>query len=176
MTAEPPNPFQKAWKALAAGGALVASACVGAALAWNAGLFNSADAASTVAAREAFSRRLELEAFTDVYLHHEAKAMRMGRGDTLASLITEAGGSQSEASAMVKSVANVFDPRQLQAGQPVNLYFDRGDAVHLTGLAFRSLPGASITANRTADGGFTARQLLMPVTYEIARIAAPVRT
>jgi murein DD-endopeptidase MepM/ murein hydrolase activator NlpD len=33
-----------------------------------------------------------------------------------------------------------------------------------------------VTANRTNAGGFAARQVLMPVSFEIARIAAPVET
>jgi murein DD-endopeptidase MepM/ murein hydrolase activator NlpD len=46
----------------------------------------------------------------------------------------------------------------------------------LTGIAFRSEPGASVAANRTAAGGFAAREVLMPVSFEIARIAAHVET
>jgi murein DD-endopeptidase MepM/ murein hydrolase activator NlpD len=33
-----------------------------------------------------------------------------------------------------------------------------------------------VTVNRTTSGGFAAREVLMPVTFEIARIAAPVHS
>ncbi len=176
MTAGPIGSLQSLWKALAAAGALVGAACVGAALAWNAGLFSSAAAEAAAAAREASARRIEQLAFTEVYLNREAREMRVGQGETLAGLIARAGGSRDDANAVITSIASVYNPRRLRTGQPVNLYFERDrDAPHLTGVAFRSDPGASITANRMAEGGFKARQVLMPVTYEIARIAAPVR-
>ncbi|HWA00979.1 MAG TPA: M23 family metallopeptidase [Caulobacterales bacterium] len=176
MTGAPQPTLQKAWKALSALAALVGAACVGAALAWNAGLFNSADALAAAAAREAAARRTEQMAFTEVYLRREARELRMERNETLAGLMARAGASQREASAVINSISSVYNPRRMRPGQPVNLYFERADdAAHLTGVAFRSDPGASITANRMAEGGFAARQVLMPVTYEIARIAAPVR-
>jgi murein DD-endopeptidase MepM/ murein hydrolase activator NlpD len=43
-------------------------------------------------------------------------------------------------------------------------------------VAFRSAPGASVTANRTTAGGFAARQVEMPTTFENARISAQVET
>jgi murein DD-endopeptidase MepM/ murein hydrolase activator NlpD len=46
----------------------------------------------------------------------------------------------------------------------------------LTGVAFRSEPGASVTANRTTAGAFAAREVLMPLTFENAHISAEVDT
>jgi murein DD-endopeptidase MepM/ murein hydrolase activator NlpD len=43
-------------------------------------------------------------------------------------------------------------------------------------VAFRSDPGASVTANLLSSGGFAARQVQMPLNFEIARISAPVDT
>ena len=165
---------------MAASAVLVASAGVGAGLAWNAGLFNpasAAEAAERASTREEAARRAELLAFTDVYLSHEARAVRVSRGETFAGLLTRAGASQGEASAALASISDVYNPRLLRPGQEVSLFFDRNqNRARLTGIAFRSEPGASITANRVAAGGFAARQVLMPLTYEIARISAPVQT
>ncbi len=160
-------------------GAMAASAVIGLALAWNAGLFSgSARAAATETAtvREAAAKRAELQAFTEVYLAHEAREVRVGNGETLAGLLVRAGASPSETHAALASISDVYNPRAIRPGQPVSVFFDRssGDA-RLTGVAFRSEPGASVTANRT-QSGFAAREVLMPVTFEMARIAAPVES
>lgn len=165
---------------MAAFGVMAVAAAGGLGLAWNAGLFSGAAdaaAAETAAIREDAARRAEHLAFTEVYLAHEARELRVANGETLAGLLTRAGASSSEASAALASIADVYNPRRLRPGQQVSLFFDRrsGDA-RLTGVAFRSEPGASVLANRTRAGGFAAREVLMPVTFEIARIASSVET
>lgn len=170
----------KAEKGLAAFGVMAGAAVLGLGLAWNAGLFSgaaNAAAAENAAVREEAARRAEHLAFTEVYLAHEEREFRVGNGETLAGLLMRAGASNDETNAALASIDDVYNPRRLRPGQPVSLFFDRrsGDA-RLTGVAFRSEPGASVTANRTTTGGFAAREVLMPVTFEIARIAAPVET
>ncbi|MDX2276044.1 MAG: peptidoglycan DD-metalloendopeptidase family protein [Hyphomonadaceae bacterium] len=170
-----------AWKGIAASLVLAVSAGAGVGLAWNAGLFDptaTAEAAERASAREIAARRAEELAFTEPYRFHEARDIRVGAGETFAGLLTRAGASQSEASAALASISDVYNPRQLRPGQEISVFFDRAapERVRLTGIAFRSEPGASVTANRTAAGGFAAREVLMPLTYEIARIAAPVQT
>ncbi|MEZ5957127.1 MAG: peptidoglycan DD-metalloendopeptidase family protein [Hyphomonadaceae bacterium] len=170
----------KARKGLAAAGLMAAASMVGLGLAWNAGLFSAAAdaaAAQSVATREEAARRAEQLAFTEVYLRHETKEVRVANGETLAGLLTRAGASSSDASAALSSIADVYNPRRLRPGQTISLYFQRdGAQSRLTGVAFRSEPGASVAANRTAAGGFEAREVQMPLTFEIARIAAPVET
>ncbi|MES1156876.1 MAG: M23 family metallopeptidase [Alphaproteobacteria bacterium] len=176
MTPDEANSPVSLWRVLAAAAALFGAACLGAGLAWNAGLFSTANAAAAAAAREAAARKTEAQAFIDVYLSYQAQTLQMQRGETLAGLITRAGASSRDASAVVSSISSVYNPRRLTVGQTVNLYFDRASgAPQLAGVAFRSDPAASVTANRVAEGGFTARQVQMPVNFEIARIAAPVR-
>lgn len=170
----------EAKRGMAAFGMMAGAAVIGVTLAWNAGLFSGAAdaaAAETAAVREEAARRAEHLAFTEVYLAHEERELRVGNGETLAGLLARAGASSAETSAALASIADVYNTRRLRPGQPVSLFFDRrtGDA-RLTGVAFRSEPGASVTANRTTAGGFAAREVLMPVTFEIARIAAPVET
>jgi murein DD-endopeptidase MepM/ murein hydrolase activator NlpD len=159
---------------------LIGAACLGLGLAWNAGLFSGAEqaeAAESAAVREEAARRAELRAFTEAYLAHEARELRVTNGETLAGLLARAGAPAQDARAAISSIAGVYDPRRVRPGQEVSLFFDRsGSEVRLTGLAFRSEPGASVTANRTESGAFAAREVLMPVTYEIARIASQVET
>jgi murein DD-endopeptidase MepM/ murein hydrolase activator NlpD len=170
----------KARKGLAAVGLMSAALVVGLGLAWNAGLFSgaaTAAAAERAAARDDAARRAEHLAFTEIYHQHEKREVRVGSGETLAGLLARAGASPSEANAVLTSLADVYNPRRLRPGQPISLYFQRnGATAELTGLAFRSDPGASVTANRTTAGGFEAREVLMPLTFEIARISSHVET
>jgi len=170
----------KARKALAGFAVMAGAAGLGLALAWNAGLFDGdarAAAAARAAVRETAARRAEHLAFTEVYLAHEARELRVASGETLAGLLTRAGASRGESNAALSSISDVYDPRRLRPGQPISLFFHRqGEQAQLTGVAFRSAPGASVTANRTVAGQFAAREVLMPVTFEIARIAAAVDT
>jgi len=168
--------LMKARKGLMAFGVMAASLCLGLGLAWNTGLFgggSAAEAAETSAVREAAARRAEHLAFTEAYLDHTAREMRVANGETLAGLLTRAGASRSEANAALASLNGVYDPRRIRPGQAVSLFFS--DA-QLTGVAFRSEPGASVTANRTTAGAFAAREVLMPLTFENAHISAEVDT
>lgn len=163
----------KAQKGLAAFAIMAGALGLGLGLAWNTGLFGggSAAAAAEVAqVREEAARRAEHLAFTEAYLDHETREMRVASGETLAGLLVRAGASRDETNAALASLNGVYDPRRLRPGQPVSLFFS--DA-RLTGVAFRSEPGASVTANRTTVG-FAAREVLMPLTFENARIAAQV--
>ncbi len=173
-TARQPQRFMKA---VAAAGALASVAGVAGVWSWSSGLL-SETASASVDARASAERAAELEAFTQAYIDHEARAVTVKRGDTFASLLDRAGAAPAEASAVIASIANVYNTRLLRPGLPVNLYFHRQgeNEARLVGLAFRSEPGASVTANRLAGGGFAAREVLMPVTYEIARVAATVES
>jgi murein DD-endopeptidase MepM/ murein hydrolase activator NlpD len=137
-----------------------------------------ANAAQLAEARDAAERRAEHRAFTSPYVGQVAQEVRVGRGETLASILTKAGATPSDASAALQRVANVFDPRRIRPGQPISLYFQRNGAEHalLTGFSFRSEPGASVTVNRISSGDFTARTVMMPLTFEIARVAERVDT
>jgi murein DD-endopeptidase MepM/ murein hydrolase activator NlpD len=179
LRAEFAQRLMKARKGLAAFTIMCAAAALGLGFAWNVGLFGAgaaATAAANAAIREEAALRAEHLAFTEPYLAHETREVRVANGETLASLITRAGGSPAEASAATSSIGSVYDPRRLRPGQSISLFFSRrAGQAQLTGIAFRSAPGASVTANRTT-AGFAAREVLMPVSFEIARIAAAVET
>ncbi len=168
----------KVRKGLAAFSIMAAAAGLGFGLAWNAGLFGggAAVAAANAEVREEAALRAEQLAFTEPYLAHEARELRVASGESLAGLLTRAGATPADASAALSSIASVYDPRRVRPGLPVSLYFFRdGGNAQLTGVAFRSEPGASVTANRTTAGAFAAREVQMPLTFEIARVAGPVQ-
>lgn len=127
-----------------------------------------------IAAPEAAARRAEQQAFTDA---SQSRELRVGTEETLDDLLRRGGASPEDARVLLAAIGEVYDLNRLRSGQAISLYFRRnGDATELTGVAFRSEPGASVIASRTTSGGFEVREVLMPVTFEIARIAAPVET
>jgi murein DD-endopeptidase MepM/ murein hydrolase activator NlpD len=133
--------------------------------------------AQSPAEREAAALQAEHKAFTEVYLQQEARKLQVVAGETLAGLLVRAGAERGDSNALMASIDDVYNPRRIRPGQEVNLFFRRAGAdAQLMGIAFRSEPGATVTANRVSAGGFTAREVLMPLTFEIARIAAPVET
>ena len=105
------------------------------------------------------------------------KAARCARGETLAGLLLRAGASPGAANAAIASLSGVYDPRRIRPGQSISLFFQRNaDSAELTGLAFRSDPGASVLANRISSGGFAAREVMMPTSFENAFIGARVES
>ena len=99
-------------------------------------------------------------------------------GETLAGLMTRAGASPARGERRARLDRATFTIRAGCGRASRSIFSSRAATAQaqLTGVAFRSEPGASVTANRTTAGGFAARQVLMPLTFEIARIAAPVET
>ena len=164
---------------------IVAAALVaggGAALGRTAGLFKSAPPAEAAThravERNAAERHVEYLASTEVYSAYAARQLNVGRNETFASLLIRAGATQIEASEALASIGDLYDPRRLEPGQLVNVFFDRRapGQPRLVGLAFRSELGASITIDRTIAGVFIARKLRIPLTFEIARVNAMVGT
>jgi murein DD-endopeptidase MepM/ murein hydrolase activator NlpD len=84
-------------------------------------------------------------------------------GDTLMNLLLRAGIASAEAHDAMASLADVYDPRQLRAGQTVALELDRDDAADGARLASLSLDldvTKGIRIARNDDGGFAATTVL----------------
>jgi hypothetical protein len=123
------------------------------------------------------ARRAEHLAFTEIYLQHESRELRVASSETLFGLLTRAGVSSGEAQGAVAAVARVYNLNRMRPGHPVSLYFERKGAVaELRGISFRSATDSSIIVTRALSGGFEAHEMSMTITFEIARIAAPVQT
>ena len=129
------------------------------------------------AAAETASKALALEhaAFVQPLLAREAREFEIAKGESLALLLSRAGVAWSEINPITAVVNDVFNARRMRAGQAVKLFYAPADGgVRLTGLAFRADPGASVTVSRTSAGGFVARELQVPTTFDVARLIATV--
>lgn len=122
------------------------------------------------------SARNEHSAFTQDLAGRQPRRLAVARGESLALLLARAGAQWKEINPAMASIGPLFDPRRMRPGTPVQVYFEptsEGD-LQLAGLAFHSEPGASVTVSRRRDGQFAARQLLMPLTEDVARLVASV--
>ena len=167
----------KVRKGLVSSAVLGLAAIAGLGLAWRAGLFNNsaAVAAEWAAVRESAAHRAEENAFTGVYAGQTTRAFELRPNESLAALFTRAAVPSPDAGAALSAIGRVYNLRGVEGGQAVNLYFAAASgAPRLLGVSFRSAPGESITVNRTRAGDFHARKVLMPVSFEIARISQPV--
>lgn len=119
----------------------------------------------------------EHEAFTAALGLVESRTIELARGETLGQAIQRAGARPDETRAAQSQLAQYVDVERLQAGLPVTVHFERtGASPKLTGVSFRSEPGAVVSLNMTFNGEYHARRITMPLTFEVARIAGAVET
>jgi murein DD-endopeptidase MepM/ murein hydrolase activator NlpD len=144
------------------------------------GLGGPAGAVLTGAGREAAQMReaaaAEHEAFVAVYRDANLVTVEIQPGETFAVALQRSGAPAAEAAAALRAAGAVFEVGRVRPGMTVDLTLQRETAgVRLAGLSFRSSPGEAVTVSREQDGGFNARAVQMPLTFEIARIAAVVQ-
>lgn len=117
----------------------------------------------------------EHAAFTKALLTRQSREIEIARGESLALALSRAGIAWSDINPAVAGVNEVFNPRRMRPGEPVRIYYEQvGADVRLTGFAFRSDPGEAVTVSRLRDGRFTAREVAMPLRFEMARLTAKV--
>lgn len=101
------------------------------------------------------------------------------RGQTLAGIMNDAGIDRIETARAISALSDLFDVRQLRAGQELRLYLESqadadGEALRLSGLSFRPDVDRSITVARTYDEGFRARETAARFDNEIVRASGTI--
>ena len=61
------------------------------------------------------------DSFADLYAGAEAKTLKVGRGDTLSSLLTKSGAELPQANEIIETLAPIFAAKDLRSGQEVRL-------------------------------------------------------
>lgn len=96
------------------------------------------------------------------------KTLTVGRGDTLGNLLNRAGVAARPAYQAITALSDVYDPRDLRAGQEVALTFDpQGEAFQ--GLNIVTDVDRSVTVSRDSEGGFAASEKVVPLEREMVR-------
>jgi murein DD-endopeptidase MepM/ murein hydrolase activator NlpD len=168
-------------KAQAAVGIGVVSV-IGGGLFWNwagdallSGHLSPGAAARAALERAEAEREEEHEAFTSALATRQEETLEVGRGESLALVLSRAGIPWDEINPAVEAVSDVFNPRGMRTGQPISIYYEpSGEDAHLTGLAFRADPSAAITVSVSADGTYHAREIETPSQLETAHVMAKV--
>ena len=93
-------------------------------------------------------------------LHIEQVERTVGRGDTLAGLMADAGVDRLVAHNAIQSLGDVFNPRRLRAGQVVSLTFEnRGERRDFAGLELSPDIETRIVVARGEDGEFVTESI-----------------
>lgn len=90
-------------------------------------------------------------------LRPRTETFEIARGETLAGVLRKAGLSGGEAYDAVESLRPYIDPRDIRAGQKLQLRFDPGgarDGYNVSSLRLPISPLKSVTLTREGDGGF----------------------
>jgi murein DD-endopeptidase MepM/ murein hydrolase activator NlpD len=159
-----------------------AAAVTGVALAWVAIVNLSGAALFGVASNPelrvtAAALTQEHDAFTVGLGLVEHRTLEVARGESLVQALRRAGATYEEGRAADTQLEQVMDVDGVKPGLSLTATFERaGVQPRLTGVSFRSAPGAVVSLNLAHDGAFRARLISMPLTFEVAHAAGKVET
>jgi murein DD-endopeptidase MepM/ murein hydrolase activator NlpD len=102
--------------------------------------------------------------------------LKVGRGDTLMGLLTEAQVPQQEAAQAIKALSAHYNPRNLKVGQSIRVAFEGGeDSPIFTGLYLEPSPALAIAVERT-DADFAATRLDLPLDRMVSAASVKIDT
>jgi len=113
--------------------------------------------------------------------------IQVQKGDTLMSVLADAGIKLDEAHAAIAALSDVFSPKQLMPGQPIKLTLapadqgsDNEDAgqpqLQLVSLSLQPSVERNVELTRGTDGVFTAQSTNVPLHRDIARAAGTIQS
>lgn len=107
------------------------------------------------------------------------RTLQVGKGETLAETLNRAGVDISEAKDAVASLNDVFDPKNLKAGQDVTIKWstppDGLGRGAFTTVSFSPDPVHTLTVSHKDDVGFVATENKRQVTREIAHYSGAIK-
>ena len=115
------------------------------------------------------------------------QVIQIEKGDTLMSVLTDAGIPNTEAHAAVTALSDIFSPRALKPGQPIKLTLSSDDQddnagtaaepiLHLMALTLEPSVEKHVELTRSLDGAFKAQSTDVPLEIETTRAAGTIRT
>jgi murein DD-endopeptidase MepM/ murein hydrolase activator NlpD len=111
------------------------------------------------------------------------QVVEVQKGDTLLSLLLDAGVTRTQAHDAVTALRTVFPPRGLQPGQEIKISLNAGDpdssdpdasAMDLLGLKLQPSVERDVTLTRNVGGGFVAAAVAKPLSVITARGAGVI--
>jgi murein DD-endopeptidase MepM/ murein hydrolase activator NlpD len=116
------------------------------------------------------------------------QTIQIQKGDTLMSVLSDAGIRLDEAHAAIAALSDVFSPRQLKPGQPLKLTLapsDQSDGetdasgqpvLQLVALSLQPSLTQNVELTRGQDGAFTAQSTAVPLHRSMVRAAGVIQS
>jgi murein DD-endopeptidase MepM/ murein hydrolase activator NlpD len=116
------------------------------------------------------------------------QVIQIEKGDTLMSVLTDAGIPNNEAHAAVMALSDIFSPRALKPGQPIKLTLASDDQpdgnagaadqpiLHLMALTLDPSVEKHVELTRSLDGAFSAKSKDVPLEIETTRAVGTIQT
>jgi murein DD-endopeptidase MepM/ murein hydrolase activator NlpD len=102
--------------------------------------------------------------------------LKVSKGDTLVSLLSNAGVSKEDAKNTFDAVRTIFNPRKLDIGSVIKVKIDKNSEGEIIVSEFK-LPMSAISTvelTRTKDDQFNIRKTNVPLTKKLARIGGTI--
>lgn len=109
------------------------------------------------------------------------RVVQVGKGDTLMKLLMDAGVTRAEAYDAIEALRDVYDPRQLRAGQEITLTYSDAvgageSAASLVSLRLTKARDREAGAGRLVDGRFEAFEIEKQLALTLARAGGSIRS
>ncbi len=95
-------------------------------------------------------------------------------GQSLGPLLQKNGVSPNTAYALTQAFSKAYKPKNLRAGQKINLYFDT-DKGEVTGFTLKPNRESTIFVSKTTDGKFKARKVIAEYEKQIVRVSSQIQ-
>ncbi len=141
--------------------------------------YNVADLESELQAKARFQARSDSD-IEDEASRPIQQVVQVDRGDTLLDLLMRAGVEKQEANRAVDALREVYNPRELRAGQEVTVSFERtADGIGsgpFHAISLQPEAGRQVTAKRTEDDGFQAQEIKREVSRQHVRFGGTIKS
>jgi murein DD-endopeptidase MepM/ murein hydrolase activator NlpD len=102
------------------------------------------------------------------------KSVIIGRGDTLADVLSNSGVKARPAYHAIKALSENFNVRKLQVGQTVNLVLDGAEQNQLLELSLKPAVDKIVTTSRDEEGNFFSTLEVMPLQKVMLRASGRI--
>lgn len=102
--------------------------------------------------------------------------LKVSKGDTLISMLSDAGVSKEEAKNTFDAVRTIFNPRKLDVGSVVKVKIDKSSGGEIIVSEFK-LPMSALSTlelTRTKDDQFNIKKINAPLTKKLARVGGTI--
>lgn len=101
------------------------------------------------------------------------KSLILKSGQSLGPLLQKNGVEPNTAYALTQAFSKVHNPRDLRAGQKINLYFGADDN-SFSGISLKPNAENTIFVNRISDGSFVSKKIAAEFTKTLVRVDASI--